>query len=73
MARKLYQMEVCEWYFEWWLHGARIVEHAAWYDNRRKIISIRLAMRNGNFYRLQLSDDNEVVVSENHLITVEVY
>jgi len=71
MARKLYDMEVSEWYFEWYLHGESIVRHQAWYDDYRTIASIRPSMLNGNFYRLTLSDNNEVVVSERKTITIE--
>jgi hypothetical protein len=72
-TRRLYQMEVTEYYYEWFLHKAQIVEHQAWYDDRRTIVHMRPSMNKGNFYRLTLSDNREVVVTERHTITVERY
>ena len=73
MARKLYRMEVCEYWFEWFTHGQRVVEHQAWFDDRRTIIDMRPSMRKGNFYRLTLSDNSESVVPETQIVTVERY
>ena len=71
--RALYDMEVCEWYHEWWKYGTQVVKHQAWYSNRLTITSIRPSMRKGNFYRLYLSNGEEKVVSETFTITVERY
>lgn len=73
MTRRLYDMEVTEYYFEWFLHKRQVVEHKAWYDDRRYVVDMRPSMRKGNLYRLTLSDESSVVVSERHKLTVERY
>lgn len=71
--RRLYDMEVCEYFYEWYSHGTAVAHHKAWVDERRYIASMRIAMKRGNFYRLTLNTDEEIVVAETHTITVERY
>jgi hypothetical protein len=73
MRRQVIRVEVCEYFYEYFNRPIKGLTERAWYDERRYITDMRPSMRKGNFYRLWLSDGNEVVVVETLLLSLERY